>query len=394
MNWPTVPLGSIVELDRNGAEPSALPLNTRYVGLEHIDSDGAVSGDATIGTAELKSTKFCFNEEHILYGKLRPYLRKIARPDFGGVCSTDIIPIRPTAAIDRGYLFYFLRSPEMVAIATSRCTGANLPRLNPNQLEAFEVPLPPLPEQKRIAAILDAADALRARRRDSIEQLDALVQATFLEMFGDPLTNPKAWEAMSIGDALGRGIIEEIQDGNHGEKHPKVADFTESGVPFVMANCFANGALDLANAHHLPESWLKRLRVGFAKPGDALITHKGTIGETAVAPDAIGLLILSPQVTYYRPSSRLCAHFLVRMFASESYQALLAIAAKQSTRAYIGITRQKRLPLIVPPIDVQRDFYTRVKTVEQQHARMKCHLAELDRLFAYLQSTAFEGKLI
>ena len=85
-------------------------------------------------------------------------------------------------------------------MATSRCSGANLPRKGPKQLASFQIPLPPLAEQKRIAGILDAADALRAKRREALAQLDTLLQSTFLDMFGDPVTNPMGWEVKPLTD--------------------------------------------------------------------------------------------------------------------------------------------------------------------------------------------------
>ena len=151
MKWPTDALDSIAILDRQSIHPSEAGAATPYLGLEHLDGDGGIDCIQTVGSAGLKSNKFKFSDRHVLFGKLRPYLRKIARPQFSGVCSTDIIPILPKDRVSRDYLFYFLRTPDTVNLATSRCSGANLPRLGPQQLASFQVPLPPLAEQKRIA---------------------------------------------------------------------------------------------------------------------------------------------------------------------------------------------------------------------------------------------------
>ena len=165
MKWPTSSLDSIAILDRQSIHPSEVDAATPYLGLEHLDGDGGIDCTQTIGSAELKSNKFQFSDRHVLFGKLRPYLRKIVRPSFSGVCSTDIIPILPKEGVSRAYLFYFLRTPDIVNLATSRCSGVNLPRLSPKQLASFRIPLPPFDEQRRIAEILDKADALRAKRR-------------------------------------------------------------------------------------------------------------------------------------------------------------------------------------------------------------------------------------
>ena len=194
MKWPTGALASVAVLDRQSIHPSEVDADTPYLGLEHLDRDGGIDCVETVESAGLKSNKFCFSDGHVLFGKLRPYLRKTVRPEFSGVCSTDIIPILPKDGLSRDYLFYFLRTPATVELATSRCSGANLPRLSPKQLAALQIPLPPLDQQKRIARILDAADALRAKRREALAQLDTLLQSTFLDMFGDPVTNPMGWD--------------------------------------------------------------------------------------------------------------------------------------------------------------------------------------------------------
>ena len=216
--------------------PSQAEAATPYLGLEHLDGDGGIDCIQTVGSAGLKSNKFQFSDRHVLFGKLRPYLRKIVRPEFSGVCSTDIIPILPKEGMSRDYLFYFLRTPDTVNLATSRCSGSNLPRLGPKQLASFQIPLPPLAEQKRIAGILDAADALRAKRREALAQLDTLLQSTFLDMFGDPVTNPKGWEVVSVGDE-----ISFLTSGSRGWARY----YAKEGDTFIRIQNLKGGQLDL-----------------------------------------------------------------------------------------------------------------------------------------------------
>jgi len=187
-----VALQDVATIERQVVEPSEIEDGTLYVGLENIESGGRFIGVSPVDAGELASSKFAFTQRHVLYGKLRPYLAKVARPDFEGICSTDILPILPGPDLDRGYLTWLLLTPQMVALAASRATGANLPRLSPTALAEMSVPLPPLSEQRRISEILDKADALRAKRREAIAQLNTLARAIFLDMFGDPVINPKA----------------------------------------------------------------------------------------------------------------------------------------------------------------------------------------------------------
>jgi len=183
----------------------------RYVGLEHIDSSGAVQ-DVTVQNGDLASTKFAFTRDHILFGKLRPYLRKVARPEFDGICSTDIIPIMPGERVDRGYLFHFLRVDEVIEKAASLATGVNLPRLSPRILETFAVPLPSLHKQRRIAAILDQSDDLRRKRRDALDGLDRLQSSVFATMFGNLEKNTCRWPKRELSSVV-RELSPNLGDG-------------------------------------------------------------------------------------------------------------------------------------------------------------------------------------
>ncbi len=139
----TVALSDVAVIEREIIDSTAIKTGTLYVGLENIESGGRFVGVRPVDAGELASSKFAFTPQHLLYGKLRPYLAKIARPDFEGICSTDILPVLPGPDLDRSYLAWLLLAPEMVALANSRATGANLPRLSPTALAELRIPLPP-----------------------------------------------------------------------------------------------------------------------------------------------------------------------------------------------------------------------------------------------------------
>ena len=154
---------------------------------------------------------------------------------------------------------------------------------------------------------------------------------------------PKSWKEITFGNALKLKIIKEIQDGNHGAQHPKASDFTERGIPFVMARDLIEGEIDLTNISYIPERIYKKLRIGFAVPGDILLTHKATIGETAIVKKNTLEIMCTPQVTYYRVgnTSILSNIYLFYWFQSDIFQSELKRLSGQSTRNYIGITAQK-----------------------------------------------------
>jgi len=127
-----------------------------------------------VSAETLKSNKARFTDKHILFGKLRPYLVKVVRPDFPGVCSTDILPLQPTAELLRDFLYWYMRNPAVIEAATEASTGTTLPRVSPTILKSFEIPVPPLEEQKRIVLRLDS---MRAKTSEMTAAYDAKIAA-------------------------------------------------------------------------------------------------------------------------------------------------------------------------------------------------------------------------
>ncbi|MBN2384606.1 restriction endonuclease subunit S [bacterium] len=383
MKWQKKRLDDIALLDRRSILPSNTAISTPYIGLEHLDSEGNITCTETVESADLKSNKFLFSGRHILFGKLRPYLRKIVRPDFEGICSTDIIPILPGDDVSRDYLFYFLRTPEMVSLATNRSSGANLPRLSPKQLASFKIPLPPLEEQKRIAGILDAADGLRTKRRESLALLDTLPQATFLDMFGDPVTNPMGWDTVEVGDE-----IHFLTSGSRGwAKY-----YSDNGDIFIRIQNLKNGRLDLSDIAFVqaPESAeSKRTKV---EPGDVLLSITADLGRTAVVPDNIRKAHINQHIAILR-FSQLNPVFVSYQLATKGGQAQFTRLNREGVKAGLNFNDVKRIKLTKPPFDLQCRFSASVKSVERLKQSYGNHLTELNSLFESLQHRAFTGEL-
>lgn len=158
MGWPMRVLGDLCEMDRNTikpSDPSASKL--RFVGVENVDSGtGTFNFETRSRVGEQKSTAFLFDERHVLYGKLRPYLNKVATPDFDGRCSTELVPLLPRNGVNRDFLAELLRREETVAYVISSVTGSRMPRTNMKALLSMPVPLPPLELQRSFATITKA----------------------------------------------------------------------------------------------------------------------------------------------------------------------------------------------------------------------------------------------
>ncbi len=162
------------------------------------------------------------------------------------------------------------------------------------------------------------------------------------------------WKKYTVEQLIDLDMLEAPMDGNHGSIHPKASDYVITGVPFIMVNDMSNGHVDLKNCVFISEKQAGTLRKGFAKPGDVLLSHKATIGRTAIVPNDFDTIILTPQITYYRVKKGIDNRFLKYYFDSPNFQILFNNwAGSGSTRAYLGITAQRKLPIILPELDEQ-----------------------------------------
>ncbi|QOR05774.1 restriction endonuclease subunit S [Haemophilus parainfluenzae] len=165
-------------------------------------------------------------------------------------------------------------------------------------------------------------------------------------------------------------IIEKPLDGNHGSIHPTSKDYVEDGIPFIMASDLSNGLVNFSSCKFITEKQANTLRKGFSIAGDILLSHKATIGRTAtVQENKYPFLVLTPQVTYYRvkDKQKLNNLYLKYYFDSQYFQSILQQwAGSGSTRAYIGITEQLKLPIILPDIDTQNEIVEIINRLDQK----------------------------
>ncbi len=200
------------------------------------------------------------------------------------------------------------------------------------------------------------------------------------------------WQELQVKDLIQQGIIEKPLDGNHGEIHPKGEDFVASGIPFVMASDINEGKVDLESCKFITEQQASSLRKGFAKAGDVLLTHKASLGRTALVPRLdTDYIMLTPQVTYYRikDKARLLNSYLKYYFDSPFFQdTLINHGDAGSTRAYIGITAQHELPIILPPLPEQKAIASVLSSLDDKidllHRQNKTLEAMAETLFRQL----------
>jgi len=182
--WKDIAFGNCAQRVSDVVQPQQVAERTPYIGLEHIVEGGLhLNGQAV--ASEATSAKTRFRRGDVLFGKLRPYFRKVVRPKFDGICSTDIWAVRAKNGVDQGFLFYRMASQEFVDKSMGASTGTRMPRADWGFLSQWDMPLPPLAEQKTIASVLGALDDKIELNRRMNATLEAMARALFQSWFVD-----------------------------------------------------------------------------------------------------------------------------------------------------------------------------------------------------------------
>lgn len=306
------------------------------------------------------------------------------------VTVVDVCIIRPKAnSLDNLWLMHCLNASECRNQIAGFATGTTRSRISRGNLVKIKIPLPPLDEQRRIAAVLDKAEELRAKRRAVLALLDSLGQAIFLEMFGDPVTNPKGWQVVKLADL----IVEGPQNGLY--KH--ASDYG-SGTPILRIDAFYDGAVTkLSN--------LKRVRITedeqklFGLRSDDIVINRVNsmeyLGKSALIPELSEPTVFESNmmrfaVDPYQVNPRYFVDFLQSSFIKGQIINSAKHAVNQSS---INQQDVKGFQVNVPPLNLQHEFARRIAAVEKLKAVHRAALSELDALFASLQYRAFRGEL-
>ncbi|MBI3148983.1 MAG: restriction endonuclease subunit S [Betaproteobacteria bacterium] len=299
---------------------------------------------------------------------------------------SSVALLRPRAAVlTPEFLCHWLNAPLVKRRILDGMVGVAIRRLTLEKIKAIRVPLPPIPEQRRIAEILDKADALRAKRRAALAQLDTLTQSIFLDMFGDPATNPKGWPVRTTGD-----LLESASYGTS-EKSEATGEF-----PVLrMNNISRTGDTDLSDLKYMNLDEGERDRY-LVRTGDVLFNRTNSpelVGKTAIFREArpmayAGYLIRLRVNRENDPEYLAC--FLNTAY---SKRVLRGMCKSIVGMANINATEVQAIRIPQPPVRVQNEFACRVAGVEKLKSMHRNSLAEFDSLFASLQHRAFRGLL-
>jgi type I restriction enzyme, S subunit len=286
--------------------------------------------------------------------------------------------------LDAKFLYHWLRANK--TYLQSLGNGATFKEVSKEVVSRVKIPLPPMKEQLRIAAILDQAEALRLRRRQALAKVDTLTQSLFLEMFGDPVTNPKAWRIHRLEE-----LCREVTDIDH-----KMPRSVEEGVPFISAkDLLDDGTLSFENVKKIsPEDFDRLARKSRPRRGDIIYSRIGAnLGKARLVEVDFDFLAsyscctIKPKPELIDPVF-LCS-FLDSPFAlRQARKGIRAIAVPD-----LGLNEIKNFRIPVPPMAVQVAFRRRVESLAALRVSYRISNVSLTALSGSLQYRAFRGEL-
>ena len=290
-------------------------------------------------------------------GKAAPALTDL-HMGFGAFCKV----LRPNPKVAPAYFAHYFKTRDYRQKISSLAAGASINNLRNEHLDDLQFPLPPIEEQRSIAAILDQAETLRTQRRQALAHLDTLTQSLFLDMFGDPVANPK----------FQTGTIRQFVEANSGKSAKAVLSESLTDVPIYGGN----GINGWATTPLYEQPVLVFGRVG-QQCGNAFLTE----GPSWVTDNAIVVRIAD--------ASKLIAKYVLHAFQGSDFSSRV----KHLDLPFINQGMILDNPISLAPLALQQTFATRIRAIEALKATHRAALAQLDALFASLQQRAFAGEL-
>ena len=288
------------------------------------------------------------------------------------------------------YLYHWFSTADVQSLARSfGQQTTNISNLNLKRCLELEIPFPPLDEQRRIAAILDKADALRRKRKRALELLDGLTQSIFLEMFGDPALNPRGYRLVSFRD-----LSVKISDGPFGS-NLKSEHYVDQGVRVIrLQNIGVDEFVDADRAFITAEHF-KSLAKHECLPGDVLV---GTLGDpnlrACVQPELLHQALNKADCVQMRVDpEKAVVEYIVALINQPSTEAMAQSSIMGQTRARISMGRFRELSVPIAPLSEQKRFAEIYRRIKANRAKLELHASSCDTQFASLQHRAFSGRL-
>lgn len=366
-----------------------------YIDISSINRESKLIERSNKISAEVAPSRArqVIRAKDILVSTVRPNLNAVAQvPDDleSAIASTGFTVLRPKeAVVDGRYLFHWVRSRQFVARMIENATGASYPAVSDRIVKESLIPLPPLDEQRYIAAILDKADALREKRRQTINKLDRLLQSVFLDMFGDPLRNPKRFEEERLEESI------QLKGGFAFSS----ADYAATGIPLVKIGEVNRAEFKPESLSFLPTHFLSTHSRFVLHAGDLVMSLTGTTGKEDYANVVMlgndyDKYFLNQRVALIQPNESIYTReYLFCLLKDPGIKRQITSKSRGIRQANISNNDILNLRVPIPPLDLQKKFSNLFITIKGLGVKQSRGASRSNDLFQRLQQAAFKGEL-
>lgn len=389
MNWPMLKLGEVAPAEVS-KHSFATDAEVWALNLDQVEPHtGTVLKKIMVPASEAGVSTHGFDERHVLYSKLRPYLNKVVLPDEAGLATTELVPLMPDPSrLDRRYLACYLRSKKFLDWVSAQVAGAKMPRVSMQSFWQHEMPVPPLSEQQRIVTILEKAEAIRRKRQRATQLSDDFLRTAFLELFGDPVTNQKGWPVEYLPDmgSFKNGLNYAKEEAGVTVNFLGVGDF-KSLDRIEGVNTLSTIQLDAMPA----EDYL-------LADGDLVFVrsngNKALVGRClAVYPGDENLTFSGFCIRFRLSSERLTSEYLNYLFRVPSIKNEMLKGGQGANIQNINQKILSEMAVPVPPLELQNKFITIVDSFKRLQAKIGRDLDEVNDLFNAIVGKAISGQL-
>ena len=308
-----------------------------------------------------------------------------------GAIASSLVIIRPSDECYVDYIFRYLDSPFGRKEIQRFDNGSAQPNLSAQSVKDYRIPLPPLSEQKRIAGILDKADSIRRKRQQAIGLTEQFLRSTFLDMFGDPVTNVAQFPKVSLRDVAAGD--DGVKCGPFGTQLAK-SEFQHEGIP-LWGIKHVNKHFKKSTVEFLTEQKAEELDSYSLLPFDLVMTRKGTVGNCAIYPRDFPRGIMHSDLLRVRLNTEKCTpHFMSwQLSISQDVAHQISLLSHGAIMAGINVTKLKSISVLVPPLKLQEQFEAVLERHQNAMRKQTNTMHESDNLFNSLVQRAFRGEL-
>ena len=335
--------------------------------------------------SEIGSSKITVEDGDVLVCKINPRINRVwvvkHHTDHPLLASSEWIVVR-NSKMDSNYLKWYFSSPTFRNLLVSQVAGigGSLTRAQPKQVAKYPVPIVDICEQRRIAAVLNKVSGLIAKRREQLDKLDELVKARFVEMFGDPVSNPYNWDKVSLSE------LADIRIGPFGSLLHK-EDYIEGGHPLVNPSHIIDGKIVIDEKLTVSHQKYVELEAYHLKAGDVVMGRRGEMGRCAVVSQED--LLCGTGSLLIRPKGKVTADYIQKIISFPSFKKMIEDMAVGQTMPNLNVPIVSAFQIIKPPVQVQENYYTFVTQVDKSKLTIRQSLDKLEVLKKALMQQYF-----